>query len=113
MSTTLQFVCEQMGGHVPRDIDPTGGDPFMGGPVAITVCDRCGRELEHSETAKEFNRQISLHRQVKAFDERQFHILRKKKWWERKRHCLCGWKGDEDYFFSHRESEGQNKAWSR
>lgn len=24
--------------------DPTGGDPFMGGPVLIAVCARCGRE---------------------------------------------------------------------
>lgn len=53
----LLLVCEAKG-HIPVDIDPTGGAPYMGGPVAITICDRCGRELEHSETAKEFNRQM-------------------------------------------------------
>ena len=42
-------------GHKPIDIDPTGGDPWMGGPVAITICDRCGRELPQSESAKQFN----------------------------------------------------------
>lgn len=25
-------------------IDPTGGDPFMGGPVLIRVCAKCGRD---------------------------------------------------------------------
>ena len=37
------------------DIDPTGGDPFMGGPVRITVCGRCGRELPLSDDAKNWN----------------------------------------------------------
>lgn len=54
MSDLMRLVCEARG-HVPRDIDPTGGDPSMGGPVAITICDRCDRELPHSATAKAFN----------------------------------------------------------
>jgi hypothetical protein len=55
---TLPIRCELLG-HKPKDIDPTGGDPWMGGPVAITVCDRCGRELPHSATAKAFNDRIA------------------------------------------------------
>jgi len=27
-----------------RVIDPTGGDPFLGGPVSIIVCPNCGVE---------------------------------------------------------------------
>jgi hypothetical protein len=51
---TTALVCE-ISGHRPKDIDPTGGDPFMGGPVMITVCDRCGIEMPPSPTAKAFN----------------------------------------------------------
>jgi hypothetical protein len=25
-------------------VDPTGGDPVIGGPVTIVVCDICGQE---------------------------------------------------------------------
>jgi hypothetical protein len=55
---TLPVRCELLG-HKPKDIDPTGGDPWMGGPVAITICDRCGRELPHSDTAKAFNGRVA------------------------------------------------------
>lgn len=30
--------------------DPTGGDPFMGGPVSIPVCSACGRQLTRPTT---------------------------------------------------------------
>lgn len=33
------------GEHVPTTIDPTGGNPFMGGPVRIVICSQCGWEL--------------------------------------------------------------------
>ncbi len=54
----MRLVCEAQG-HKPVDTDPTGGDPSMGGPVAITVCDRCGTELEASESAREFNAEVA------------------------------------------------------
>lgn len=63
MGDLLRLVCEEKG-HVPRDIDPTGGDPSMGGPVAITVCDRCGWELPHSEAAIRFNNEEAYAREA-------------------------------------------------
>lgn len=61
MGDQLKLYCEKHG-HVPKDIDPTGGDPAMGGPVAITICDRCGRELPHSQTAVAFNNEVESRR---------------------------------------------------
>lgn len=58
---TTPVRCEIFG-HKPVDIDPTGGDPFMGGPVAITVCDRCGRQLDPSRTAVAFNKKVDEQR---------------------------------------------------
>lgn len=54
--TTIPVRCEILG-HKPVDTDPTGGDPWMGGPVLITICDRCGRELPKSDRANKFNAQ--------------------------------------------------------
>lgn len=44
---TAALVCAATG-HDPITTDPTGGDPFMGGPVSIVVCSRCGHELPSS-----------------------------------------------------------------
>ncbi len=45
--------------HDPVDTDPTGGDPWMGGPVAITVCRRCGLQLKPSPAAQAFNTRVA------------------------------------------------------
>jgi hypothetical protein len=53
-------------GHDPVDVDPTGGDPWLGGPVLLTVCDRCGRQLVQSRRAEEFNERVRQARQGEA-----------------------------------------------
>lgn len=63
MSDLMRLVCEEKG-HVPKDIDPTGGDPSMGGPVLITICDRCGYELPHSKEAISFNNEWTYIREA-------------------------------------------------
>ena len=37
------------GAHRPGWNDPTGGDPYMGGPVMIRVCRDCGQELPEED----------------------------------------------------------------
>lgn len=63
MYELLALVCEEKG-HVPIDIDPTGGAPWMGGPVLITICDRCGKELPHSDEANRFNNEQTYLREA-------------------------------------------------
>lgn len=58
-------------GHDPVNFDPTGGDPFMGGPVMLTRCNRCGRDLPKSDAARLFNQYQGLLR-----EEQHKHILR-------------------------------------
>lgn len=53
-------------GHIPVNFDPTGGDPFIGGPVMLTKCDRCGKELEKSDAARLFNQYTGLLRDNEA-----------------------------------------------
>lgn len=85
----LRLACEMLG-HSPKDIDPTGGDPFMGGPVLITICARCGTELPHSDSAKAFNEWAGEERKrkereeqdrAKAKAEAQVKWHSRKNWW--------------------------------
>ena len=79
MSASL--VCEARG-HQPRDTDPTGGDPFMGGPVLITVCRRCGVELPHSDAANAFNAAHTF----EAEPAKPPAPPKRHRWWQRHRH---------------------------
>ncbi len=107
----MRLACETKG-HDPKDIDPTGGDPFMGGPVAITCCDRCGKHLNLSDAAKEFNQQVADRRDQVAAAERDRHTLLPPRWWSRKtQRCSCGWSGHT--FDIHRSAAGDLVAWSR
>lgn len=49
-----------LSGHVPVNFDPTGGDPFMGGPVMLTKCDRCEKALPESDAARLHNQYVGL-----------------------------------------------------
>ena len=42
--------------------DPTGGDPWMGGPVTIVVCADCGREQMDRPNAYEQGQRDALAR---------------------------------------------------
>lgn len=44
-----------IGRHTRVHIDPTGGDPDMGGPVYIPVCADCGVELTHGSDTDRMN----------------------------------------------------------
>lgn len=115
----LRLYCE-VNGHKPRDWDPTGGDPRMGGPVALTICDLCGIELPKSESAIAFNLQVEHARERIAMEEEQKHVELNLGWWRRnvRRHraaCSCGWVGLNQFedFNSHKARSGLAKAWSR
>lgn len=84
MGDLLRLVCEEKG-HVPRDYDPTGGAPWMGGPVLITICDRCGRELPHSDTAKAFNEKVRVLRDEQAARAEEERVAAQQAWENRVR----------------------------
>lgn len=53
------MVCALLGGHAKgTNIDPTGGDPWMGGPVLITVCSRCGDQVDTNAEAMAYNEMV-------------------------------------------------------
>ncbi len=116
MSYNIRLYC-RINGHEGEDRDPTGGDPFMGGPVAITVCKWCGDQLPASETAQEFNAEVSRRRDQVAADERARHTLAPSRWWHRAERCSCGWKAvgweRDTPHAQHADARAHQKAWSR
>ena len=60
MSALTEAWCLVDGHADSVDIDPTGGDPWMGGPVMITVCVRCKAQVETSVDAQVFNERVRI-----------------------------------------------------
>lgn len=64
MGELTRLACEFSGRHIPINIDPTGGDPDIGGPVYITICERCGVELAMSREAIILNNHIAFEKEA-------------------------------------------------